>query len=204
MTTTAEEVQNAFGYLFVAELAELKRLARTLPENPVVVNIGAGAGTSGLAFLESRPDLTLYTIDIQNESSPFGCLEGERQVVNGAGLGHLWGTQWIQIQGDSSRVGLDWPLEPVDMVFIDGDHSYEGCTRDIESWLPNIKPSGILSVHDYLKADVFARPDDGTKKPHPMSWEGVDKSVKSNLVDRGFEVVSHIDSLISFRVGGRS
>lgn len=202
MTTTSESVQEAFGYLFVAEVAELKRLARMLPQNPIVINIGAGAGTSGLAFLESRPDLTLYTIDIQNESSPYGCLEGERVVVEGAGLGDQWEVRWFQIHGDSSSIGEDWISRPVDMVFIDGDHSYEGCTRDIEAWLPKIKPGGIISVHDYLKADVFARPDDGSKKPHPMAWEGVDSSVRVNLISRGLDVISHVDSLISFWVEG--
>jgi hypothetical protein len=39
--------------------------------------------------------------------------------------------------------------ESVDFVFIDGDHSYEGCALDIKSWFPKIKVGGLLSGHDY-------------------------------------------------------
>ncbi len=37
----------------------------------------------------------------------------------------------------------------LDMVFIDGDHSYEGARADIGAWTPIIKPGGILAGHDY-------------------------------------------------------
>ncbi|MDQ5906905.1 MAG: hypothetical protein QG592_331 [Pseudomonadota bacterium] len=39
--------------------------------------------------------------------------------------------------------------ESVDFVFIDGDHSYDGCALDIRCWWPKVKPGGILSGHDY-------------------------------------------------------
>lgn len=35
-----------------------------------------------------------------------------------------------------------------DMVFIDGDHSYNGVLRDIETWYPRIKTGGLISGHD--------------------------------------------------------
>lgn len=201
MPFTSDTVQEAFGYLFVDEVAALKALAQGLPNDyPTVVNIGAGAGTSGLAFVESRPDLTLYTVDIQDESSPFGCLQGERLVFESAGLSHLAGVQWHQIHGNSVDVGLRWDGEPVDMVFIDGDHSHEGCKADIQAWIPNLKAGGILAVHDYLKAEAFDKPDDGRKKPHPRPWPGVDQAVNELLVGV-YPVVMHVDSLIAFRVG---
>ena len=39
----------------------------------------------------------------------------------------------------------------LDFVFIDGDHSYEGCRSDIEAWWPKVRMNGILSGHDYRK-----------------------------------------------------
>ena len=37
----------------------------------------------------------------------------------------------------------------LDFVFIDADHSYEGCKADIEAWRPKLRRGGLLSGHDY-------------------------------------------------------
>jgi len=36
-----------------------------------------------------------------------------------------------------------------DVIFIDADHSYEGVKKDIQNYLPKLKPSGFLICHDY-------------------------------------------------------
>lgn len=36
-----------------------------------------------------------------------------------------------------------------DLVFIDGDHSYEGVSRDIEMFLPLVNKGGVIGGHDY-------------------------------------------------------
>lgn len=45
------------------------------------------------------------------------------------------------------------PDASLDFVFIDADHSYEGCKRDIELWSRKVKPGGLLSGHDYANKD---------------------------------------------------
>lgn len=37
----------------------------------------------------------------------------------------------------------------LDIVFIDGDHTYEGCKADIEAWFPKIRDGGWIAGHDY-------------------------------------------------------
>jgi len=70
----------------------------------------------------------------------------------------------------------DFDDESVDIVYIDGDHTFEGCKRDIECWLPKIKKSGFLSGHDYYKSrnhqvtkavETFGYPD---KTFEDTSW----------------------------------
>lgn len=197
MAHTAESLQKWLSYLFPDEVPALKRLAQMLPPNPTVVNIGAGAGTSGLAFMESRPDLYLITIDIQDTASPLGSLASEEAVLREAGY---WGQRNRQIHGDSKGVGHYWRGGKVDMVFVDGEHSYEGARGDIWEWLPNIKPGGIIAVHDYHKDKLFANETDYQDgKPHPQDWPGVTQAVDELLVGK-LEQILLVDSLIAFRV----
>lgn len=205
---TSDDVQRSFHYLYPAEVPALKSLVAQLPPNPLVVNIGAGAGTSGLAIIETRPDVVLVTIDITDASSPFGCLEAERDVMNRAGYASIWQKRWWQIRGDSKVVGKAWRDTTIyveffraafkgaapDMIFVDGDHGYEGCKGDIEVWFPLLKDGGIMAIHDYLKGDLQADPDG----PHPMNWPGVDSAVNELLIPN-FEIILHVASLIAFR-----
>lgn len=41
----------------------------------------------------------------------------------------------------------------LDLVFIDGDHSFEGVTEDIAAWWPKIRPGGWLAGHDFRNPD---------------------------------------------------
>lgn len=37
-----------------------------------------------------------------------------------------------------------------DLIFIDGDHSYEGCKKDVERFVPEfLRPGGYFILHDY-------------------------------------------------------
>ena len=50
--------------------------------------------------------------------------------------------------GESTLWAKRWPF-PVDMVFIDANHSYDSCLADIHGWRPHVKPGGILCGHDF-------------------------------------------------------
>lgn len=53
------------------------------------------------------------------------------------------------IQSDSVLAAQAFEDDSCSLVFIDGDHSFEGCLRDINAWLPKVKPGGLLAGHDY-------------------------------------------------------
>lgn len=180
--TTAEELCDAFGYLEVEEVAFIKKLTAGLPAKPVVVNVGSGAGTSGLAFVEERDDLILYTIDFR-ASSPLGGLENERNAFAGAGL--LGMERHHQILGYSAETGRSWKGPKVDLVFIDAGHGYEDVKADIEAWFPHVKPSGLMVFHDY-----------GARV-----WSGVKKAVDEMMEHH--ELVGLVVNTIAFRVKNR-
>lgn len=49
--------------------------------------------------------------------------------------------------GNSQSVELS-QIGPIDLLFVDGDHSYDGCMRDIVKWYPNVVFGGHLLFHD--------------------------------------------------------
>jgi predicted O-methyltransferase YrrM len=52
--------------------------------------------------------------------------------------------------------------EPLDVLFIDGDHSYEGVRADFELYAPLVRSGGIVAIHD-VNPDIEA--------PHAVSGE---------------------------------
>lgn len=54
----------------------------------------------------------------------------------------------------------------VDMIFIDGDHSYEGCFNDLTCYHSILNSGGFLIAHDYVC----------------MNWPGVKKAVDEFLL----------------------
>jgi hypothetical protein len=53
------------------------------------------------------------------------------------------------VRDDSAESAGKYEDCTFDLVFIDGDHSYHGCLRDIVAWLPKVKNGGWISGHDY-------------------------------------------------------
>lgn len=196
MAHNSQTLRDAFHYLFQRELPLLKSFPYLILTTPcVVINIGAGAGTSGLAFMETRRDLILHTVDIQDRDSPLGCLYAERQVISEAGYGGELGVRWFQHHKDSKLLAQYWQGGKVDIVFVDGGHHYEECKGDILGWLPHIREGGFMLIHDYLKEGIPFDPNG----PHPKNWPGVDQAVQELLIP-DYECMVHQDSLIAFKI----
>jgi len=49
---------------------------------------------------------------------------------------------------DSKELAKIWPWDSIDVLFIDGDHSYEGCAADINVWYPHMAEHGVMLFHD--------------------------------------------------------
>ena len=178
VTFKAYELSLAFGFLFPREVFAMQSLVWSLPENGTIVNIGAGAGTSALAMHEARPDVTIYTVDI-SEGGPFGGFENERNAFDGAGY-----TKYpTPLLGDSKKIGMEFLDGPIDMLFIDGDHSEAGCRGDIQAWIGHVKAGGIVVLHDYERD----------------FWPDVKRVVDEEL-GKDYPQILCVDTLIAFRV----
>lgn len=68
--------------------------------------------------------------------------------------------QYRAVLGDShdpetrERVAALLQGEPLDLLFIDGDHTYAGVTQDLAMYGPLVKPGGFIAFHDINDTDV--------------------------------------------------
>ena len=127
----------------LAELAATRRTA---------VEIGVYEGSSALVLARSLPvDGVLHLID------PF---VDDRGLAAGW-RGTAWATQRVLDRAVRERGGptLRWHVErsedagrrwsePVDLVFVDGDHALETCRLDWELFSRWVRPGGVVVFHD--------------------------------------------------------
>ena len=118
------------------EALALSQIAKQLPPNPVIVQIGAYWGVSTAVMLETRPDAFIFSIDINP-------CEQEQQTLFDLELDYL---RVVRVLGKSEDIGKHWPYR-CDMLFVDGDHTLLGCLADCNAWLDK---TDIAVFHDYM------------------------------------------------------
>lgn len=91
------------------------------------LEIGVDLGKSlSVAKMVAPKDVQIYGVDLRpNPKVP--------------------GTHFIH--GDSQETAKNWNKK-VSVLFIDADHTYEGCKADIDSWYPHMKSKGVMLFHD--------------------------------------------------------
>ncbi|KKK82407.1 hypothetical protein LCGC14_2803690 [marine sediment metagenome] len=141
--TTSKDLCKIHGMLIWSEVQILKSCARMLPKDPIIVNIGAGVGTSAVAILEERPCAFVFSVD--KNPAPLERLNLIRCEIDT--------TRCVRLLGVSWNVGRNFPFM-VHMVFVDGDHGTKPVERDIAAWLPRVTVGGIMAFHDYKHPNV--------------------------------------------------
>ncbi len=127
------------------EAAYLFTLARQ-SQARTVVEIGRFRGGSTIILAAAiGPDGRLWSIDIGEKEERFdGATDGydaqTRRFLDRYGL------QASLIVGDSASVDID--TGEVDIVFIDGDHSYRGVRADFDRWGPRVRVGGAVVFDD--------------------------------------------------------
>jgi hypothetical protein len=54
------------------------------------------------------------------------------------------------VQGFSAETGRNWSGPPVGLLYVDGDHSYEGVRADVDAWAPHLAPGATIVFDDYV------------------------------------------------------
>ena len=122
-----------FTHLMMDEQLVLFLLSRSLGFGTVVVEIGSFLGASATYLARGiRRRGTLYCVDTWNNDAMD---EPQRDTYeefarNVADLRHVI----VPLKGKSEDIAREFN-QRIDLLFIDGDHSYEACLADWCSWI---------------------------------------------------------------------
>jgi predicted O-methyltransferase YrrM len=134
------------------EAACLFRLARSKPAARIL-EIGRWRGGSTFLFaVASDPDSNITSIDIAPQDDR--CLRSALERTN---LSHK-----VKLIVGNSRAA-EFHSDFYDLIFVDGDHSYEGASGDYQCWKKNVKPGGHLAFHNAARGRPWA-----VALPEPM------------------------------------
>jgi predicted O-methyltransferase YrrM len=140
------------------EAAYLYRLVRSLGP-ATIVEIGRFRGGSTLliaAAMAGDARLVSYDLHVKVGGLDDGKrLDAElRAALDRYGLGER-----VELRVGDSRTAPA-PDEPCGLVFVDGDHSYEGVRADYERWGELLAPGGHLLLHDAVAEHELALADE--------------------------------------------
>ena len=77
------------------------------------------------------------------------------------------------LRGPSANVAAHFDDQSIDSLFVDADHSYEGCLRDLQAWLPKVRPGGRVTGHEGVPG------------------EGVHQAIEQVAAERGYRLEVH-------------
>ena len=128
------------------EIARLSEIVKALaPETACEIG-AAGCGTTFLFARAAAPGALVVSLDL-------GLEEARRRA---AALFARGGQRVVCLKADSHRAETVREVEgllagrPLDFLFIDGDHSYEGVALDFEMYSPLVRPGGLIAFHDIV------------------------------------------------------
>jgi predicted O-methyltransferase YrrM len=174
-------LNHGLSRLMIDEAAYLYRLVRSLTA-PVVVEIGRYQG--GTTVLLAVAGGRVLSLDVDPAIVRSDDLL--KRVLERYGL-----RSNVTIEIADSRA---YPVElaAYDVVFVDGDHTYEGVRTDVERWLPGVTAGGHLILHD-----AFI-PSPERPWAHPWKVEGVQRACSELLERPDLELAGRAGTLAHF------
>jgi predicted O-methyltransferase YrrM len=129
----------------------LRELIKNL-DSPVGAEIGIAEGYTSEFLLDSNEKLTLYCIDpFVNYIDWNGNNLNERDDVCHIFQNRVnrFGNRVKFIRKFSDDAISDIEDNSLDFVFIDGLHTYDQVTKDMQNYYPKLKSNGIFAGHDF-------------------------------------------------------
>jgi hypothetical protein len=162
-TLNAIHVQN--GRLYSNRREMLSKLA---PQQAICAEVGVLRGDLSQFILNSLQPRHLHLFDIDFET--YKVTERFRDEIQS--------NKVCLVEGDSSTKLGEYPKPFFDWIYVDGDHSFEGCWKDLVASMNVLRPDGLIFANDYI---FWSHPE---CRPY-----GVVQGVNRLCVEYGFEIV---------------
>lgn len=127
-----------------------------IPKNGVVCEIGVFKGEFSEKIIQVLNPSKIYLVDIFEGIMCSGDKDGLNIVHTDLSLEY---TSLVYKYSNDQRVKLiksrsdefmeSMPNDYFDYIYIDGDHSYEGVSSDLNLSIKKVKSGGFISGHDY-------------------------------------------------------
>lgn len=196
--TQLEGALGAAAYIHPTEIPLL--CAYAAQSCGTIVEIGAAFGASATLLLANAPALIkVHSVDsFVPDSMSHGlhsteaiCRANVKRALQAVGREQAL-TRWCLHAVTSHGAAASWH-EPIQMLYLDGDHHYESVRSDLETWLPFVELGGYVLIHDSRRVsdapgDRFAR-----------GWYGPTRLAKELTLRQDLQLVDEAFSLTVWR-----
>jgi predicted O-methyltransferase YrrM len=142
----SSQLDHGIASLRFDEAALLYKLIRSLGR-ATIAELGRYKGGSTFVIasaMEPGSELWSYDLHLHGPEGPRG-EDLDRELTEA--LARFGLDAGVRLLVADTRTA-DQPAEPCDLIFVDGDHSYDGARADLERWRPALRPGGHLLFHD--------------------------------------------------------
>ncbi|MEC9283519.1 MAG: class I SAM-dependent methyltransferase [Bdellovibrionota bacterium] len=144
-------VNSIDGWLNPPVVSLLYRLAKRLPDNPMIVEIGSWKGKSTVLLQLSRPDARVFAIDpftgSHEHEEEFGEVDTYEDFIKN--INTFCDSSQISVIRNLSANAVNELPDGIDMLWIDGSHDYRDVKSDFELYYPKLKEGAWVAMHDY-------------------------------------------------------
>jgi hypothetical protein len=123
-----------------------------------VLEVGSWVGRTAVAMAEVGEDVQVHCVDTWEGTK--GDMTGDALIEEAGGPEGVY-AKFLENVGDRLNKSIfPWKGRSVDrgeqhwgkfdLIYIDADHSYEGCKGDILAWWKHLEDDGVMVGHDYL------------------------------------------------------
>lgn len=167
--------EDAKGWITAQERIALRNLAGLVPQNGNILNIGVEYGASVWCLAAGAPSANIYAVDLDLSKAIWPRHTGLHKIEQ------------------SSYVTLQTWTNPIDLVFVDGDHSLVGIWTDI-GFTKHIRPGGYIAFHD-----CYDWEDRERAWRHRPDLIPVNKAVSEWVFMVGWQELTAVDSIRTFQ-----